>query len=389
MALSVCFLTRNEEKNLPRALRSVAGVADQVVVADTASTDRTAAIAAELGAEVSQFPWKDDFAAGRNFTIGQATGDWILWLNADEELLPSSHECLRQAMGRPDAFGYFVRLEHVRQADRPEQFSQTVDVRLFRRRRDLAFVGRAHPGFTDAMVEAVRRENQQVLPSEIAVRHHAYLAERSEAKLRWMARLLELELQDRPGQLRYLIEYGQTLLRLNDPRGHAVLAKAVDQVWAARHAPAAPTGKVQVLLEYLLTVPAELSRGPLTSEEARALAVRWFPLSPPMLWVAAGHYFRGRDYRQAAELLERLVHLGKTGAHDLSRNFDPAIVGEDALMNLAACYGQLCVVDGAENCWRQLLHSPKYQAQAAQHLSASQKMRGQAGAFSFSFDVTR
>src|SRR5262245_6001863 len=100
MSLSVCLLTRNEEANIARALRSVAGVADEVVVADTASRDRTAQIAAELGAKVHQFPWEDDFAAGRNFLIGQAIGDWVLWLNADEELLPDSRPHLHACLAR-------------------------------------------------------------------------------------------------------------------------------------------------------------------------------------------------------------------------------------------------------------------------------------------------
>ena len=74
MALSVCFLTRNEEKNIARAVRSVAGVADEVIVADTGSADRTAPVAAEAGARVCQVPWDDDFAAGRNYALDQATG---------------------------------------------------------------------------------------------------------------------------------------------------------------------------------------------------------------------------------------------------------------------------------------------------------------------------
>src|SRR6266481_1881193 len=92
MSLSVCLLTRNQEMDLPRALRSVAGLADEVIVADTASTDGTAQVAAGLGAKVVQFPWNDDFAAGRNFATGQAIGDWVLWLNADEELLPAGQD---------------------------------------------------------------------------------------------------------------------------------------------------------------------------------------------------------------------------------------------------------------------------------------------------------
>src|SRR3712207_1588794 len=96
MTLSVCLLTRDEEKTIERAIRSVQGVADEVVVADTHSRDRTAEVAASLGAKVTPFHWTDDFAAGRNFTVNLATGDWVLWLNGSEELLPGSHDPLRR-----------------------------------------------------------------------------------------------------------------------------------------------------------------------------------------------------------------------------------------------------------------------------------------------------
>src|SRR5205807_9817388 len=125
MSLSVCFLTRNEEASLARALRSVAAVADEVIVADTASQDRTAEIAAGQGAKVIQYQWDEDFAAGRNFTVAQATGDWILWLNADEELLASCHAHLKACLPLPSVFGYFVVLQNLTEASRLDEFVQT------------------------------------------------------------------------------------------------------------------------------------------------------------------------------------------------------------------------------------------------------------------------
>ena len=64
MSLSICFLTRDDAAILPSSIRSIAGLADQIVVVDTFSKDDTARIAAELGAEVHQHRWADDFAAG-------------------------------------------------------------------------------------------------------------------------------------------------------------------------------------------------------------------------------------------------------------------------------------------------------------------------------------
>src|SRR5438445_7856816 len=127
MRLTVCFLTRNEEANIARALRSAAPIADQLLVVDTASTDQTAGIAAQLGADVRQFDWHEDFSAGRNFATQQAKGDWLLWMNADEELLPPSAGTLDAALAREDVFGYFVSLHNIVSADRPDVFTETAD----------------------------------------------------------------------------------------------------------------------------------------------------------------------------------------------------------------------------------------------------------------------
>ena len=113
MALSVCLVTRNEEESLPRLLGSLRGVADEVIVADTHSTDSTARVAAELGARVHLVEWQDDFAAARNAALDQATGDWVLWLNPDEEFLPESRPALQACLDRPEALAFFVRVQRV------------------------------------------------------------------------------------------------------------------------------------------------------------------------------------------------------------------------------------------------------------------------------------
>src|SRR3974390_1612326 len=82
--LTINLIVRNEEQTLGRCLDSVRGLAEEIVVVDTGSTDRTREIAAARGARVVEFPWCDDFAAARNESLRQATGPWVLWLDADE-----------------------------------------------------------------------------------------------------------------------------------------------------------------------------------------------------------------------------------------------------------------------------------------------------------------
>ena len=86
ITISLCMIVKNEEKTLERCLRSVDGIADKIV--DTGSEDTTKAIAGRFTSRVLDFEWIDDFSAARNYSFAQATMDYILWLNADDILLP-------------------------------------------------------------------------------------------------------------------------------------------------------------------------------------------------------------------------------------------------------------------------------------------------------------
>jgi len=100
--LTVTVITLNEERDLPRALASVRGVADEIVVVDSGSADRTRELARQAGARVVERGWTD-FSDQKNFAAAQATQDWILNLDADEELSPALHEELRRWKEQPPA----------------------------------------------------------------------------------------------------------------------------------------------------------------------------------------------------------------------------------------------------------------------------------------------
>lgn len=96
--LSLCLITRNEERFLAGCLESARDVADEVVLVDTGSTDATRDIARLHGAQVLERPWDDDFAAARNFGLDAARGTHVLVLDADERLAPGAAPALRAAL---------------------------------------------------------------------------------------------------------------------------------------------------------------------------------------------------------------------------------------------------------------------------------------------------
>jgi glycosyltransferase involved in cell wall biosynthesis len=110
MRLSVCLITHNEEANIVRTLESVCGIADEIIVVDSHSTDNTVTLAKSSGAIVFDEDWKG-FAAQKNSCIAKSSGDWILSLDADEEVsaqLASSVLALKSAPSAPQFDGYFM-----------------------------------------------------------------------------------------------------------------------------------------------------------------------------------------------------------------------------------------------------------------------------------------
>lgn len=110
-SLSVTIITLNEEENIARAVQS-AGFADEVVVIDSGSSDRTVEIAKSLGAKVIHNPWPG-YGRQKNFAQRQAAHDWVLNIDADEAIPPVLKEeilaTLEQvATGRLEARGFYL-----------------------------------------------------------------------------------------------------------------------------------------------------------------------------------------------------------------------------------------------------------------------------------------
>lgn len=121
--LSVVITAWNEAKNLPRAVASVQGLADEVVVVDTESTDRTVIVARELGCRVFHHANTRIVEPVRNFSISKAAGDWVLLLDADEEVSPGLAGKIREIIAQNNVdycriprqnliFGRWIKTSH-------------------------------------------------------------------------------------------------------------------------------------------------------------------------------------------------------------------------------------------------------------------------------------
>jgi len=99
--LSLCMIVKNEEKFLPGCLESVKGFVDEIIIVDTGSTDNTIEIAKRFGAKVYHHAWENSFCKARNYSLKYATCDWILILDADEEIDKKDVHKLKEVIKDP------------------------------------------------------------------------------------------------------------------------------------------------------------------------------------------------------------------------------------------------------------------------------------------------
>jgi len=211
--ISLCMIVRNEERNIRRCLASVAGAVDEMIVVDTGSEDGTCAVAGANGAKVLRHPWNDDFAAARNASLEPATGDWIFFLDADEELAAGAGETLRRTVeSAPDEIeGYFARIANLMGDPQAPERHPDVVFRLFRNRPEYRFHGAIHEQVADVIERAVGRPClAQALDVEIV--HRGYLGDQN-AKIARNLAMLEQVLAGTTENYLYNYHYGIELYR--------------------------------------------------------------------------------------------------------------------------------------------------------------------------------
>lgn len=135
LSLSACTIAKNEEQNIAKSIASYAGCVDEILVVDTGSTDGTVRVAEAAGARVIRFPWCDDFSAAKNAALDAASGDWIVFLDADEYFEEKTAENLRAVAFSAQEKGFNAvgcRMQNY-DVDSGGRIADGYSIRLFRR----------------------------------------------------------------------------------------------------------------------------------------------------------------------------------------------------------------------------------------------------------------
>jgi len=207
MLLSVCLIVRNEGRLLADCLSSVQAVADQLVVVDTGSEDDTISVAQRFQAEIYHFQWCDDFAAARNFSISQARSKWILWLDADERLLPDSQAPLQEIIKHASTDNYY-RLTIRNLTSEKNNYLLSTAHRLFPNKRGFKFSGQIHEMIIPPDGQKFREKLAPIVIEHLGYALPEELASIKEQRNRL---LLEKVLQARPNDFLANFNYAQHL----------------------------------------------------------------------------------------------------------------------------------------------------------------------------------
>src|SRR3989344_111894 len=197
--LSVCLITKNEEKNLTACLSSIKDLADEIIVVDTGSKDKTKEIAQQFTGKVYDLAWSDDFSAARNESLKHAAGDWILVLDADEVIAQEDHQKIKEVINNWTISGYRVMTKNYSNqssvqgwlpAKSEDKYAKdysgwhpSFKVRLFQRNKNYSFVGEVHEMIDTSIENSVGKISLLKVPV-----HHYGLGNSKEK----IARYLEL-----------------------------------------------------------------------------------------------------------------------------------------------------------------------------------------------------
>jgi glycosyltransferase involved in cell wall biosynthesis len=328
VSLSAAIIVKDEADRLDACLTSLRGLVDEIVVVDTGSTDRSVRVAEQHGAVVAHEPWQGDFATPRNRSLDLATGDWVLYIDADEQVSGDFTDARTFLDGAADLVAVQVRF-FPKVAWTPFR-----EHRLWRNRADIRFRNPIHETVLPDLRRVTREEQLRIEPFDhITIQHYGYEGDRADKRARDEPLLLA-ELARRPDRA-FVYDH---LARVYEASGDA--DRAVE-TWKAGIAQARARDRSHPddrqlyidLIHHLLANGVIDEDLDVLVREAR----EHFARTPTLELAAARLAFATGRPRDALEPLDWLVQLDDDAIIATGASYDQRVFGEWAwsLLGLA------------------------------------------------------
>ncbi|HEV3034792.1 MAG TPA: glycosyltransferase [Solirubrobacteraceae bacterium] len=307
LRLSLCMIVRDEEQMLPRCLAAVAGAVDEIVLVDTGSSDATIEIARSFGARVIEHEWSGSFAHARNVSFDAASGDWLMYLDADEVLVREDTALLRSLTGRTwrEAF-YLSETNYTGDVEDGTAVAHNA-LRVFRNRPEYRFEGRLHEQIAHRLPSYLP---ERVETTGVRVEHYGYLGVVRDAreKSRRNIELLRLQQAESPPSAFLHYNLGCEYAAAGE---HAAALAELERSWEL--AEAAPDRDALAFAPTLTSRLAKALRACERPRDALACAedgLERFPGFTDLAFEQALAAIALGEHDRAVELCERCIEMG-------------------------------------------------------------------------------
>lgn len=361
--ISLCMIVKNEERFLRQCLESARDDVDEIIIVDTGSTDGTLEIAREFGAKIVSCEWTDDFAAARNVSLKHATGNWALWLDADEEIAPDARGNFRKAVAAAAAHSgaYTVRIKNWITSYSRDDSSEVIfhsGSRLFRLLPGVRFQGRIHEQNLPSL-EALGFYAEYL--EGLMIDHFGYVSEviKSKNKHERTISMLLREVEDCPNKVLrsfQLFNLGIAYVTGNDPEN------AAKYLTMAAENPDTGNEYTTVLFYELALALDRLSRseeGLVVCRQADELGIQHSGVE-----FARGYCHRTlKQYEEAEQAFRTALEYGKRAVSPHATTGDAGLLSYKSHYALAMTLAAMHRPDEAfEECERALAITPTFYA---------------------------
>jgi glycosyltransferase involved in cell wall biosynthesis len=325
MQITACLIVRDEEQYLDACLSQLSGRVDEIVVVDTGSTDRSMEIARAHGVRLFEEPWHGDFATARNIGLDHASGDWILYIDADEQLRADTHLC--GALQEANAVAGTVRFRSA------QNLTPYPEYRLFRNRPDLRFRGVIHETILPDLNVVLARGGSTVIDTPFLIEHYGYEGDLTHKHQR-NRDLLYREVQEDPKRVYLWYALGECEQGLgNLEQAESAWRNALD---CLRRGKGEPVGALVYakLLKLHIKEQAVLP----DFDELLLEANHRHGDDPLVLWWSARAYLLAGEPANARRNIEKLLAHGPDGPTKSKLGYERRLFGESGWGLMGVCY---------------------------------------------------